>query len=415
MACNRCGAPRPVEGANLERAPPSTAIAIKKIFVGGLHPDVTDGDFKKYFEKYGSIVDSIVMFDKHTKRSRGFGFVTFETADAVDKCCSESQHEIKGKFVEVKKAEARSSRSRMPSGPYGRGGHPGYGGGGDGGYNGYYGGGPGPGPMGGFGDGMGYGGMEYGGMGPGGYGMGYPQPNAQANYQVKDGDWPCPSCGNINFARRRNCNRCGTRRPDADMLGPPDGGHGGNNIPMRDGDWICDSCGNHNFARRTECNRCKAPRPKQDADAARTDDRGGGNFRMKPPPPSLVGNSNGAGRNNAPPLPHAQANFQMKPGDWACPSCGNLNFARRTKCNRCDTPRPEDDGGYQQPGYQYPSDHDGYGHERRHPPPHGDYGHERSHPPPHGGGYERAPYQQPPMHHVSGPPPGPGPAYGSYR
>merc|ERR1712039_1062166 len=28
-----------------------------------------------------------------------------------------------------------------------------------------------------------------------------------------------------------------------------------------------------------------------------------------------------------------------KPGDWVCPSCGNVNFSNRDKCNKCDTPR----------------------------------------------------------------------------
>lgn len=42
------------------------------------HLLVTDDVFFQYFEKFGKTVDSVVMYDKLTKRSRGFGFVTFE-------------------------------------------------------------------------------------------------------------------------------------------------------------------------------------------------------------------------------------------------------------------------------------------------------------------------------------------------
>ena len=53
-------------------------IETKKIFVGGLAPSVTEADFRLYFDKYGVIRDAVVMFDRQTQRSRGFGFITFE-------------------------------------------------------------------------------------------------------------------------------------------------------------------------------------------------------------------------------------------------------------------------------------------------------------------------------------------------
>ena len=39
---------------------------------------VTNEDFKGYFDKFGVITDAIVMTDKQTNRSRGFGFVTYQ-------------------------------------------------------------------------------------------------------------------------------------------------------------------------------------------------------------------------------------------------------------------------------------------------------------------------------------------------
>ena len=38
---------------------------------------VTDGQFLGFFKQFGPVIDSVVMLDRNTKRSRGFGFVTF--------------------------------------------------------------------------------------------------------------------------------------------------------------------------------------------------------------------------------------------------------------------------------------------------------------------------------------------------
>jgi RNA-binding protein Musashi len=39
---------------------------------------VTEEEFRTFFEQFGEIVDSVVMFDRETHRSRGFGFVTYQ-------------------------------------------------------------------------------------------------------------------------------------------------------------------------------------------------------------------------------------------------------------------------------------------------------------------------------------------------
>lgn len=75
-----------------------------KIFVGGLSKDTTKEEFERYFEKYGEIVDAIVMTDRETGISRGFGFITFSDEKSADRVVSQAVHIISDKQVETKKA-----------------------------------------------------------------------------------------------------------------------------------------------------------------------------------------------------------------------------------------------------------------------------------------------------------------------
>ncbi|XP_062152253.1 heterogeneous nuclear ribonucleoprotein 1 [Alnus glutinosa] len=94
----------------------------RKIFVGGLASTVTESDFKMYFDQFGTITDVVVMYDHNTQRPRGFGFITYDSEEAVDKVLVKSFHELNGKMVEVKRAVPKelspgSSRS-SPLGGY---------------------------------------------------------------------------------------------------------------------------------------------------------------------------------------------------------------------------------------------------------------------------------------------------------
>lgn len=78
----------------------------RKVFVGGLPHSTSDSEFRAYFSQFGGISDAQVMTDRDTGRPRGFGFVSFDSEDTVDKIMSQP-HEIGGKQVELKRAEPK--------------------------------------------------------------------------------------------------------------------------------------------------------------------------------------------------------------------------------------------------------------------------------------------------------------------
>lgn len=62
---------------------PPTQKDVRKLFVGGIGRDVTTDSFHDFFSEFGKVIDSVVMFDRETQKSRGFGFVTFEDPDVA--------------------------------------------------------------------------------------------------------------------------------------------------------------------------------------------------------------------------------------------------------------------------------------------------------------------------------------------
>uniref|UniRef100_A0A452YDE5 RRM domain-containing protein n=2 Tax=Triticinae TaxID=1648030 RepID=A0A452YDE5_AEGTS len=81
----------------------------KKIFVGGLPSSLTDEEFRQYFQTFGAVTDVVVMYDQTTQRPRGFGFITFDSEDAVDRVLHKTFHDLGGKMVEVKRALPREA------------------------------------------------------------------------------------------------------------------------------------------------------------------------------------------------------------------------------------------------------------------------------------------------------------------
>ena len=76
---------------------------IKKMFAGGLNAETTDEAFLEYFQKYGPIEKAEIVRDNN-KGSRGFGFVSFENCDDLDRCLADRPHKIDNKEIDIKRA-----------------------------------------------------------------------------------------------------------------------------------------------------------------------------------------------------------------------------------------------------------------------------------------------------------------------
>uniref|UniRef100_A0A8C4Q5R7 Musashi RNA-binding protein 2b n=1 Tax=Eptatretus burgeri TaxID=7764 RepID=A0A8C4Q5R7_EPTBU len=68
---------------------------------------------REYFSKFGEISECMVMRDPATKRSRGFGFVTFAEPASVDKVLAQPHHELDSKTIDPKVAFPRRTQPKM--------------------------------------------------------------------------------------------------------------------------------------------------------------------------------------------------------------------------------------------------------------------------------------------------------------
>ncbi|TDZ65915.1 Cold-inducible RNA-binding protein [Colletotrichum trifolii] len=151
---------------------------MSKLFIGGLAWHTEEATLRQKFEEFGAVEEAVVVKDRDTGRSRGFGFVRYQQeGDAQKAIAAMNNVEFDGRTIRVDKASDNGPR-----------------GGGGGGFRGGYGGGRG-----------GYGAppvQQYGGA-PGGYpapnmyqqpvyGRGYPQQPYGGAPPQQDGGYPAP-------------------------------------------------------------------------------------------------------------------------------------------------------------------------------------------------------------------------------
>jgi len=72
-----------------------------KIFVGGLPYHTTDKSLGDFFEQFGEIEEAVVITDRQTGKSRGYGFVTMADAKAAERACRDPNPIIDGRKANV--------------------------------------------------------------------------------------------------------------------------------------------------------------------------------------------------------------------------------------------------------------------------------------------------------------------------
>ena len=89
----------------------------KKLYVGNLPWTMTNDSLKELFATYGEIAEAVIITDRFSGRSKGFGFVTFvNDADAEKAIAEMAEKEVEGRKIVVNVARPREERPRTGGG-----------------------------------------------------------------------------------------------------------------------------------------------------------------------------------------------------------------------------------------------------------------------------------------------------------
>ncbi|XP_031484636.1 probable RNA-binding protein ARP1 isoform X1 [Nymphaea colorata] len=88
---------------------------LTKVFVGGLAWETQKEAMRSHFEQFGEILEAVIISDKVTGRSKGYGFVTFKDPEAAKKACEDATPVINGRRANCNLASLGARRSRAPT------------------------------------------------------------------------------------------------------------------------------------------------------------------------------------------------------------------------------------------------------------------------------------------------------------
>lgn len=82
-----------------------------KLFVGSLPWAINNDSLRELFAQYGEITECVVITDRATGRSKGFGFVTFAQEADAQKALEMHEKDVQGRKIVVNIARPRENRS----------------------------------------------------------------------------------------------------------------------------------------------------------------------------------------------------------------------------------------------------------------------------------------------------------------
>ncbi|EOY15974.1 RNA-binding (RRM/RBD/RNP motifs) family protein, putative isoform 2 [Theobroma cacao] len=87
-----------------------------KVFVGGLAWETPTEEMRSYFEQFGEILEAVIITDKNTGKSKGYGFVTFRDPEPARRACVDPNPVIDGRRANCNIASLGRPRPSPPRG-----------------------------------------------------------------------------------------------------------------------------------------------------------------------------------------------------------------------------------------------------------------------------------------------------------
>ncbi|XP_011004820.1 PREDICTED: UBP1-associated protein 2A-like [Populus euphratica] len=89
----------------------------RKLYIGGLSPEISSEMLLHFFGRYGEIGEGSVAYNKDTNESRGFGFITYKTVEAAKKAIDDPHKLLGGRTITVKLADTHKGKTVQMQSP----------------------------------------------------------------------------------------------------------------------------------------------------------------------------------------------------------------------------------------------------------------------------------------------------------